>query len=1007
MLRRGCPRFALPQLQQQRWLHASPVALKGRRTGSKAHYKNFKKPYRRKPPKKGSYMRKKEHNPPLWRDGEPYKSITEILKERKMMTKAEREERSANAYKELFCNPSFLEFEKKMDAILEGKGFEALPAEFQESSQLPDPSDTSLPARIGRVLLTPAAEPKQAYMEARMLWRFAENEPTLADDLNKPETWLALLKAASRARAFDDCVAIADAAFDALPEEFNDNVDGCSSDLIREVVRVAVDTKRIASALTTFEGGKALKLCDVDPEYGVLLVRCYAEQRLPERALNFVDEMRVKDIARTPQLYAALFNAVATAPQWHRTYSRLVDDVLDEMQGDLVAPSPAVYDALIKTAGRCGDARSALHWFDEMKSRHGMVRSDRVYTTLFAALASAQSVGQKNGTKRRALFLPPWIKLGIDPLQATIEGHNIDRHVFEQYVKEKDVVVEQTAMVRKKDISTRKLMRRPLSFEKLDDYEKQMATEVVRDYDKEGAQEYLDEQSRRQEIGQGDPLVAIGDGSEHEAAAAAYAASKKDTRTKEEIAEAALDKMAREIAAMEMEEGEEDEEDDEEDVIVGQGYKAPETEEDRMLQEFLNDSEGKSEMSKLLDKLETKPSSGRRTVQDDEDLPQMLTPEQLKELREKTREIQESPEIQELVEQHEQEVKGKVGEDDEDGEMSDELVAMLQGREDELDLDPGPDRSFEDALGEAGKFPTPGFEEEEDDELTDFHPEVQDEEQLAVEPVGDVAALPSLRSNLLVEGNEPWGEVTRLRELGNDWDILDRSTEAIHKRQETNIAIAKMLFEGIDFVPSAATLNAYFSVYTEGMRRKRARQVAEELAAKYPGQFPDSRTNRHLTKMLTRRGELQSALAGVSEDEEDMEILGSLLEAASKKGQLELAHKLAEKLIAAQKKRNLSGLGASDALPKYPKIVRLGVVWANKDKDKKPQHRGVPERLLRSYRQLCRTRNVEQPSELRADPILVRQKKADFRRRKGDNHEARKAKAKERSKRRQFEPRRI
>ena len=81
-----------------------------------------------------------------------------------------------------------------------------------------------------------------------------------------------------------------------------------------------------------------------------------ALQRLPERALQVLGDMREAGVRPAAATYAALLRAAATAPQWHPAYGFLTDEILDAMEGDGVAPSAELFDALVRCAGACGCA---------------------------------------------------------------------------------------------------------------------------------------------------------------------------------------------------------------------------------------------------------------------------------------------------------------------------------------------------------------------------------------------------------------------------------------------------------------------------------------------------------------------------------------------------------------------------------------------------------------------------------------------------------------------------
>lgn len=754
----------------------------------------------------------KDHKSPLWREHSRRVAANYATAKSSSVPAA-----LADA-SQLFQDPSF-------------KAFEAL---FEEEDAV---VDQSLPVE-------PLEVKQAAYEIARKMWRMPSVQ-------RNPDNWLTLLEAARRAKAFDDCIAIADAAFEAFPGQFASNDMGCADQLVAEVVRVAADTRRVAAAWATFDGARVLGFCDPPtPELYVSLLRCCAEQQLPERALKLVDEMRHEGVPRDADVYAALVGAVAEAPQWHKTYARLVDEVLDDMQGDGVKPNEAIYVNLIVSASRCGDARAAIHWFDEMKSRHNIGRRDMAYCALFSALAKAQSVGQKFGTRRRPLVLPPWINLGLDPDQATVTGDNIDQYAMGRYVEStEDHLASDFSLKRRKELKKRKFMRQPVRFASMHDYDQTDGT---------------DDHSEST-VESDDGLVE----------GASYFES------------------------------------DDDDELLSAAASAGPFNETHLLEEPGKDIGEQS-------------SRANQVAREDMHI--------------------------------------------EEG-TAEEFFQHLLSKESEN----------EDHVAEDEEAQTDNYHAAESDvESTGDEQDPEDEEVVAVD-TGDlthVDALTAAAKATQVSGE--WGDVTRLRELGNDWDNQDDSTESIRRRQEANIAIARAAFETMECEPSVATLNAYFSVYTEAMARKRAREVAQTLTETHSA-FPDRRSNRHLTRMLARRGELGPALESLDQDEDDIETIGLVLDAYSRKGHLEVAQQLAAKLAQAYDKRARLGVGASDRKPKYPKLVHNGVFL-----DNFVRRRGPPERLLRAFRRLCRERKVDQPTDLPIDPVLWRQNGARLRRSKSN-----------------------
>ena len=135
-------------------------------------------------------------------------------------------------------------------------------------------------------------------------------------------------------------------------------------------------------------------------------------QRLPERALQGLDDMREAGVRPAASTYAALLKAAATAPQWHRAYGFLSDEILDKLEGEGIAPTPDVFDALVRCAGACGDYVAARAYFD-VATRFGGAPSHSRYATYLGALARAVTVGVRGGTRSRSVERAPFDGLGI------------------------------------------------------------------------------------------------------------------------------------------------------------------------------------------------------------------------------------------------------------------------------------------------------------------------------------------------------------------------------------------------------------------------------------------------------------------------------------------------------------------------------------------------------------------------------------------------------------------
>ena len=186
-----------------------------------------------------------------------------------------------------------------------------------------------------------------------------------------------------------------------------------------------------------------------------------------------------------------------------------------------------------------------------------------------------------------------------------------------------------------------------------------------------------------------------------------------------------------------------------------------------------------------------------------------------------------------------------------------------------------------------------------------------------------------------------------------------------------------------------ATWSRPAQVSARAVRKARARRVAEAFADDFPGRFPDARTERHVVEMLAKTRDLPGlvdAVAAASPSAaDDPELLGLALDAHARMGDVDAAWDLALKLASAHAKRAATGVGASDRAAALPAALAAG-----HDEPPRRRPRGPPERLLRNFRRLCRSRGLDQPDVLPTDPVLWNRAGADLRRsKKGNKHNTR------------------
>lgn len=290
----------------------------------------------------------------------------------------------------------------------------ALPSALDETRPAPLP-----PSALDETLLALAAPPKGGAIAtpgARRTYRAATYAAARRAWAAQPDSgrtaagWTLMVRLAAAAGAPDDAAGLVDdfEASDAVG--FKDR----GADAVAEVVLGFAKAGRAADAVATFDAARVVGLMEPAPPRRAYdgYVEALAVQRLPERALQVLDDMREAGVRPAASTYAALLKAAATAPQWHRAYGFLSDEILDKLEGEGIAPTPDVFDALVRCAGACGDYVAARAYFD-VATRFGGAPSHSRYATYLGALARAVTVGVRGGTRSRSVERAPFDGLGI------------------------------------------------------------------------------------------------------------------------------------------------------------------------------------------------------------------------------------------------------------------------------------------------------------------------------------------------------------------------------------------------------------------------------------------------------------------------------------------------------------------------------------------------------------------------------------------------------------------
>jgi pentatricopeptide repeat protein len=135
------------------------------------------------------------------------------------------------------------------------------------------------------------------------------------------------------------------------------------------------------------------------------VMRCCLKSRQVERALNFLEEMKLEGLRPTLATYNVLLQGVAGqggggAAQWHRTQALLTDELLDMMQSDEVVPDGATFAALMKSCAAVGDVPSAKEYWKAMTSTFGLVPQRVHYEAMLECLGAAQCFTKERCMKR-------------------------------------------------------------------------------------------------------------------------------------------------------------------------------------------------------------------------------------------------------------------------------------------------------------------------------------------------------------------------------------------------------------------------------------------------------------------------------------------------------------------------------------------------------------------------------------------------------------------------------
>lgn len=125
--------------------------------------------------------------------------------------------------------------------------------------------------------------------------------------------------------------------------------------------------------------------------FEIMLQQCIQTHQV-ERAFNYLDEMKGQKVEYSVHIFEKLFKCCGSAPHWVNGYHDIIFDAMALMEGAELIPTTAVYDNIIFSFGKAGDAAAAEFYFWEMRQK-GIAQEASTYESLFGALARAQRVG--------------------------------------------------------------------------------------------------------------------------------------------------------------------------------------------------------------------------------------------------------------------------------------------------------------------------------------------------------------------------------------------------------------------------------------------------------------------------------------------------------------------------------------------------------------------------------------------------------------------------------------
>ncbi|CAE7474364.1 unnamed protein product, partial [Symbiodinium microadriaticum] len=182
----------------------------------------------------------------------------------------------------------------------------------------------------------------------------------------------------------------------------------CPADAMYEdVLQALVDAKRNDEAAQYWLEMKGEGVTKSVDGYNAMLQHSIQTFN-PERAFWYIEEMKgsLRNLQPNLDSFVKLFRSCGEAPMWVNGFHDIIFDAMAIMEGAELVANTEVYDSIIYSFGKAGDAAAAEYYFWEMRQK-GIGQTAATYNNLFYALASSQRVGSSSYMVRPRWVRPP------------------------------------------------------------------------------------------------------------------------------------------------------------------------------------------------------------------------------------------------------------------------------------------------------------------------------------------------------------------------------------------------------------------------------------------------------------------------------------------------------------------------------------------------------------------------------------------------------------------------